>query len=241
MSSFPAPTGPNPAGANVLHGWPITQNYGNNGHPGIDLGLPTGTPLLATEAGIVRQFADGTAASAGGGNWTNLEADDGFTYGYGHASRYAVPNGTRVVAGQIIAYSGSTGYSTGPHLHFARRRTGPGIPWSDPTPYLRSVDQPAPAPAPTPPAPTPAPHPEEITMDTIITIETKAGAYLYDPHAGTARVLNPDEVALLAAPVADGGAGYRQHTYPAGGAVHRILNGDGLDSTFRRINYTTVG
>ena len=78
-------------------------------------------------------------------------------------------------------------------------------------------------------------------METVIWIETKAGAYLYDPHAGTARILNPDEVALLVAPVSDGGAGYRQHTYPAGGAVHRILNGYGLDKTFRRINYETVG
>lgn len=72
-------------------------------------------------------------------------------------------------------------------------------------------------------------------METIFTIETKAGAYVYDPHAGTARVLNPDEVAVLKA------QGWKESHHPAGGTVHRILNGDGLDKTFRRINYDTVG
>lgn len=153
--SFPAPPGPHPPGAGIINGWPITQPYsGANGHPGIDLGLPTGTPLLAVTDGVVAQFADGSVASAGGGNWTNLTDSEGTIYGYGHASRFVVPNGARVAAGELIALSGSTGHSTGPHLHFAyRRASSPGGAWQDPTPFLRATVAPPAPPAPQPPTP----------------------------------------------------------------------------------------
>lgn len=87
----------------------------------------------------------------------------------------------------------------------------------------------------TTPGPTPSPSPippaiKDHDMNTIIWIETKSGAYVYDPHAGTGRNINPDEVEVLKA------AGWPEKRYPAGGAMHRIL-----DSGVRKINYSTVG
>jgi murein DD-endopeptidase MepM/ murein hydrolase activator NlpD len=90
-------------------------------HGGYDLPAPTGTPLYAVCAGTVWQSWD----ASGGGNWTRLVADDGSTFGYGHASAFALPpearNGSRVEAGELLAWVGSTGHSTGAHLHFAYR------------------------------------------------------------------------------------------------------------------------
>lgn len=84
-------------------------------------------------------------------------------------------------------------------------------------------------------APTPSPVPDpEVTVDTIIWIETKQGAYCYDAQAGTGRNLNPDEVEVLK------GAGWKEKTYKAGSAMHRVLNGDGVVG-FKKLNYTTVG
>lgn len=89
--------------------------------------------------------------------------------------------------------------------------------------------------APAPTQPTPTPEPEEIDVPTIIRIKTKAGEYLYDPCAGTARNISGDESAVLqAAPFS-----LPKHEFDAGSAMHRILNGDG--TTITKLGYTVVG
>lgn len=106
---------------------------------------------------------------------------------------------------------------------------GPNFPWDYYIDLVRKYHGSVPTPGPTPP-PTPTPTIEDHDMNTIIWIETKSGAYVYDPHAGTGRNINPDEVEVLKA------AGWPEKRYPAGGAMHRIL-----DSGVRKINYSTVG
>jgi len=96
------------------YGWrvnPVTGEY--SFHSGIDLGAPQGTPVLATKAGIVE-----SAGWAGGyGNLIEL-SHDRFGSRYAHLSVIQVRVGQRVVQGQQIGLVGSTGRSTGPHLHF---------------------------------------------------------------------------------------------------------------------------
>lgn len=85
-------------------------------HPGIDFGAPTGTPVYAAGDGVVEE-----ARWAGGyGHWLKLRHDGRWETGYGHLSAYAkgVRPGAHVVQGQVVAYVGSTGLSTGPHLHY---------------------------------------------------------------------------------------------------------------------------
>ncbi|WP_235037636.1 MULTISPECIES: M23 family metallopeptidase [unclassified Novosphingobium] len=107
----------------------ITSPYGARKHPilgyvrmhaGIDFGAPYGSPIYAV--------ADGTVTFAGRhgghGNYVRLQHGGGLDTGYGHMSRIAVANGSRVRAGQVIGYVGSTGLSTGPHLHFEAYRGG---------------------------------------------------------------------------------------------------------------------
>ncbi|MYW63326.1 peptidoglycan DD-metalloendopeptidase family protein [Streptomyces sp. SID8379] len=103
-------------------------------HTGVDFAVPTGTSVKAVSAG--------TVVSAGWGGSYGYEVvirhADGKYSQYGHLSALTVRSGQRVVAGQRIARSGSTGNSTGPHLHF-EVRTGPGFGSDvDPLAYLRA-------------------------------------------------------------------------------------------------------
>ncbi|WP_372344445.1 transglycosylase family protein [Streptomyces sp. KL116D] len=103
-------------------------------HTGVDFAVPTGTSVKAVAAGQV--------VSAGWGGSYGYEVvirhADGRYSQYGHLSALSVKSGQRVVAGQRIARSGSTGNSTGPHLHF-EVRTGPGFGSDvDPLAYLRA-------------------------------------------------------------------------------------------------------
>ncbi len=84
-------------------------------HQGVDLAGPEGTPIYATRAGVV------TVArySNSGGNYVTINHGDGFSSSYLHMTRYVVSRGQAVSAGQLIGYMGSTGISTGSHLHFA--------------------------------------------------------------------------------------------------------------------------
>jgi murein DD-endopeptidase MepM/ murein hydrolase activator NlpD len=83
-------------------------------HPGLDISADYGTPVLAT--------ADGTIENAGlSGNYGNMVVVDhgfGITTKYGHLSRIAVGSGQQIKRGDILGYVGSTGRSTGPHLHY---------------------------------------------------------------------------------------------------------------------------
>lgn len=83
------------------------------GHTGIDINCPIGTPIKAAWSGTVQTGWD----NSGFGNFVRLTVPDGRTVLYGHLDSFTVVNGTTVTAGQIIAKSGNTGNSTGPHVH----------------------------------------------------------------------------------------------------------------------------
>ena len=82
-------------------------------HQGVDLDTGTGWPVWATRAGIAY-----TAYGSAAGNYITIDHQDGFRSIYMHLNGFAVSNGTIVSAGQTIGYTGSTGVSTGDHLHF---------------------------------------------------------------------------------------------------------------------------
>jgi murein DD-endopeptidase MepM/ murein hydrolase activator NlpD len=83
-------------------------------HWGVDMAAPYGTPIYAAHAGTVS-----TAGVEGGyGNCVRIDHGEGVETVYGHASKILVQEGEKVQAGQMIALVGSTGYSTGNHLHF---------------------------------------------------------------------------------------------------------------------------
>jgi murein DD-endopeptidase MepM/ murein hydrolase activator NlpD len=103
----------------------VTSNFGARRHPilgynrmhqGIDFGASTGTPVYAAGDGVVVQ----AGRNGGYGNWVKIRHSGGWETGYGHLSRFAkgLRPGQRVGQGQLIAYVGSTGQSTGPHLHY---------------------------------------------------------------------------------------------------------------------------
>lgn len=107
----------------------VTSRYGMRRHPilgytrmhaGLDFRASYGTPIYAVTDGTV-SFA---GRHGGHGNYVRLNHDGGLGTGYGHMSRIAVSSGQRVRRGQIIGYVGSTGLSTGPHLHYEMYRGG---------------------------------------------------------------------------------------------------------------------
>jgi murein DD-endopeptidase MepM/ murein hydrolase activator NlpD len=98
-------------------------------HPGLDLVAPSGTPILAGAGGRVVQAGERN----GYGNAVDIRHGDGMVTRYGHASRLLVKTGDYVMPGQEIAEIGSTGRSTGPHLHFEVILDGAQI---NPSPYL---------------------------------------------------------------------------------------------------------
>ena len=107
----------------------MTSGFGMRRHPilgyvrmhaGIDFGAAWGSPIFAVSDGIV-SFA---GRHGGHGNYVRLEHGGGLGSGYGHMSRIAVAPGTHVRAGQVIGFVGSSGLSTGPHLHFEVYRGG---------------------------------------------------------------------------------------------------------------------
>jgi len=113
---------------------PRTSGFGQRWgrlHAGVDFGIPVGTPLVAVTAGKVTHRTN----PGGYGTYIELTAADGTSYRYGHMSRYATADGATVQAGQLIGYSGNTGRSTGPHLHFETRPGGKPV---DPVPYMKA-------------------------------------------------------------------------------------------------------
>ncbi|AZU99065.1 tail tape measure protein [Bacillus phage pW4] len=127
----------------VFSGLPITSQFGYRtdpftgataGHNGMDFAAPTGTPVRATTGGIVIKSGFGAYGSGYGGYGNVVAIQDmaGFVHIYGHNSGVNVPEGSFVGAGTVIASSGSTGRSTGPHIHYEVRRGGSAIsprPW----------------------------------------------------------------------------------------------------------------
>jgi murein DD-endopeptidase MepM/ murein hydrolase activator NlpD len=125
------------AGKGVL-AWPvaspfITQYFGNTsfstanpqiyngkGHTGVDLRASIGTPILSAASGVVAGVAntDSVKGCYSYGKWIMVKHSNGLSTLYGHLSVQSVSTGQTVSRGQILGYSGNTGYSTGPHLHF---------------------------------------------------------------------------------------------------------------------------
>jgi murein DD-endopeptidase MepM/ murein hydrolase activator NlpD len=107
----------------------ISSTYGMRRHPilgykrmhrGLDFRASHGTPIYAVTDGKVTY----AGRHGGHGNYVKLSHGGGLATGYAHMSRIAVSNGTRVRRGQVIGYVGSTGLSTGPHLHYEMYRNG---------------------------------------------------------------------------------------------------------------------
>ena len=127
----------------------LTSRYGMRMHPilryrrkhsGVDFGAPTGAPIYAVTDGIVSMSGWG----GGCGNVVKLEHGQGMGTRYCHMVRTAVNRGERVRKGQVIGYVGSTGRSTGPHLHYEVYRNGRTIDpltWKFAAPAVVTVDR----------------------------------------------------------------------------------------------------
>ncbi|MBO3760600.1 peptidoglycan DD-metalloendopeptidase family protein [Ciceribacter sp. L1K22] len=126
--------------ANPAPGKPITSRFGNRidpffgrlaMHAGIDFSATTGSDVKSTGAGVVI-----TASRSGGyGNMVEIDHGDGITTRFGHLSRILVKVGDEVAAGDLIGLAGSTGRSTGPHIHYEVRRHGDAV---DPMHFLNA-------------------------------------------------------------------------------------------------------
>lgn len=104
----------------------ISSRYGlraRDNHPGLDIAAPTGTSIFAAAPGTV-VAAGYTAGYSGYGNIVVIQSSDALSIRYGHCSAVYVSVGQQVAQGQCIAAVGSTGWSTGPHLHFEIRYYG---------------------------------------------------------------------------------------------------------------------
>jgi murein DD-endopeptidase MepM/ murein hydrolase activator NlpD len=129
-----------PASPGIL-AWPIagkiiiTQYFGNtpfadahaalysgHGHNAIDIGVPIGTPIRAALSGVILGTGntDAVRSCLGGsfGKWVMIKHNNGLNTMYAHLSEIDVAPGQTVTTGDVIGYSGETGYATGPHLHF---------------------------------------------------------------------------------------------------------------------------
>ena len=112
-------------------GYRIHPIYGTKKyHYGVDLAAPTGTPIYATRSGTV----DTATYGSSGGYYVQINHGDGFRSIYLHMTHYIVKAGQYVTQGQVIGYCGSTGASTGPHLHFGISYNGSYV---NPANYIR--------------------------------------------------------------------------------------------------------
>ncbi|MGN6557822.1 MAG: murein hydrolase activator EnvC family protein [Solirubrobacterales bacterium] len=140
--STPLPVGPIKGGSGSMI-WPVdgpvvsgfgprTINGSYEYHPGIDIAVPEGTPIRAALGGTV-SLQQSEAESGGYGNYTCLDHGGGLSTCYAHQSSFAVSLGQSVSQGEVIGYTGCTGYCFGPHLHFEVRINGSV---TDPMGYL---------------------------------------------------------------------------------------------------------
>ncbi|MGM9585058.1 MAG: murein hydrolase activator EnvC family protein [Faecousia sp.] len=123
-----------------VSGWTLTSAFGMRVHPilgvsrmhnGIDMSCAQGTPIYATRAGVV---TSASYQAGGAGNYVSINHLDGFASIYMHMTHYVVSPGQNVSQGQLIGYVGSTGLSTGPHLHFGVSYAGTYV---NPLAYIR--------------------------------------------------------------------------------------------------------
>src|SRR5829696_3970385 len=122
-----------PTSGNGRFIWPVNGSLGSGSgprthpiyggsrmHNGLDISASQGTPIKAAGDGVVKM----AGANGGYGNWTLIDHGGGLATGYAHQSRFAVSVGQHVSTGEVIGYVGSTGASTGPHLHWEVRVNG---------------------------------------------------------------------------------------------------------------------
>jgi peptidoglycan DL-endopeptidase CwlO len=138
--SAPLPAGPIRGGSSGLI-WPVdgpvvsgfgSRFGGSEFHEGIDIAVPSGTPIRAAAAGTVI-FTEPEASSGGYGNFTCIDHGGGLSTCYAHQESFAVSAGQGVSQGQVIGYSDCTGHCFGPHVHFEVRIGGAP---TDPMGYL---------------------------------------------------------------------------------------------------------
>jgi len=117
-----------------INGARLSSGYGNRKHPilgytklhtGTDFAAPTGTPIMASGSGVILK----AGWCGGGGNCVKIKHNSTYSTVYAHMSKFArgIKKGIRVTQGQIIGYVGSTGMSTGPHLHYEVIKNGKKI------------------------------------------------------------------------------------------------------------------
>lgn len=125
-----------------VEGVTLTSDYGMRTHPvlgrrrahkGVDLAGPTGTPVYATADGIVGMAQWFSSY----GKYVQIEHGADLQTRYAHLSGYTVAAGEYVQKGQLIGYIGTTGRSTGPHLHYEVRVAGQAV---NPIPYMVETD-----------------------------------------------------------------------------------------------------
>ena len=142
-SSAPLPAGPIQPGSGSGLIWPVsgpvvsgfgprTINGSYEFHPGIDIAVPSGTPIRAAAAGTVI-FTEPESSSGGYGNYTCIDHGGGLSTCYAHQEVFEVSAGQHVAQGQVIGLSDCTGYCFGPHVHFEVRVNGEV---TDPMAYL---------------------------------------------------------------------------------------------------------
>ena len=122
-----------PAPARGILNWPldsvyITQQFGrtaaaqrlytSGSHDGVDFRAAVGTPVRAALSGMVLEVNHGAAPNCQYGKWVLVRHGNGLTTLYAHLSDISVSKGASVSTGSVLGYAGSTGYATGPHLHF---------------------------------------------------------------------------------------------------------------------------
>jgi murein DD-endopeptidase MepM/ murein hydrolase activator NlpD len=139
--SAPLPAGPIQGGNGSGLIWPVdgpvvsgfgSRFGGSEFHEGIDIAVPSGTPIRAAAAGTVI-FTEPEASSGGYGNFTCIDHGGGLSTCYAHQESFAVSAGQQVLQGEIIGYSDCTGHCFGPHVHFEVRIDGAP---TDPMGYL---------------------------------------------------------------------------------------------------------
>lgn len=136
---------------NPVDGYDINSGYGMRNHPvqggkkfhtGVDIAAPEGTPVRAVKGGTVTKISNNQRPYSGFGNAVIIDHGDGYQTVYAHLSKFACRQGDVVQQGQVIGYVGSTGMSTGAHLHFIVQKTGIAVPNAgntvNPAPLLRA-------------------------------------------------------------------------------------------------------
>ena len=166
-------------------GWRVHPITGKRKfHHGVDVALPVGTPLTAPADGVVVKKGNGPS----GGITLILKHEDNRHTVYYHLQKPShLGKGTRVKRGELIAYSGNTGASTGPHLHMELRRSARWGDTVDPMPYFQAEETVEPEPVKPEPVEIPKPLPPGVPINKPEPVRPKPK---WEPSAALARGFN---------------------------------------------------